>query len=221
LTIRYYDKADHGLQVGDHILLLSAMQDVADWASGLPYTAHSSPSVAGAQPTQTYAADMVARTYWFASGKIGLYIPLIALLILFLSLIASALYSFIGILQRKTGRSGKEHLPVPIARMNIASIMLILALVGLLAYVFSVAYLATNYTHNVLITYGGWVVIRVLALVAAWLSLLAFSRFLHSYKSGGEYSWGTAPFAMVGVTFFGQLTLLMSLAYWGVFPSLI
>ncbi|MBR6458772.1 MAG: prolyl oligopeptidase family serine peptidase [Actinomycetaceae bacterium] len=221
LTIRYYKDADHGLQIGDHVLLLSAMQDVADWVSGLPYTADSLPRIAGAQPTQTYMADIVTRTYWFASGSVGLYILAGALLLILLSLIMSAVYSLIHRVRRNHAEEGTQSEPVPMKAINIASAVLICAVIGLLAYMGALAYLATSYSHSILITYGGWLALCLLSLGAAWLSIIALSKVLSWYREEKGRAIALVPRCVVWTAFFGQLTLFMALAYWGVFPSLI
>lgn len=225
VTIRYYAKADHGLQIGNHTLLLSAMQDVADWVSGLPFTAHSLPHIAGTQPTQTYVADTVSRTHWFASGKINVYIPAGGVILIIFSLVTSGVYVLArrvrsAPMQESDQREEKRSV-LPIARINIASIVLIIAAAFLLAYILAVAYLATNYTQNNFVTYGGWIALRILALVAAWLSLVAFSKFFVHYRRMDAHEWGRMPLVIAGTALLGQIIFLMALAYWGVFPSLI
>lgn len=225
LTIRYYDGADHGLQNSEGVLLLSAMQDVADWIAGLPYTAYSLPHIAGAQPTQAYVADTVSRTRWFASGKVGLYFLVGALALIVFSLTVSALYwLFRRLRYTQAGQSehGEEKRPfLPVARINIASGVLLITVAGLLSYILAVAYLATNYTHNNLITYGGWVGLRILGLVAAWLSLVAFAKFVACYRNESTHERARMPLVIAGTALLGQLIFFMALAYWGVFPSLI
>lgn len=228
VTIRYYDKANHGLELADHTLVLSAMQDVADWVSGMPYTAHSTPHIAGAKPTQAYVADTVNRASWFASGSMGLNILIGGVALILVSLITSALYALIRRYRRTRMVQSDKAPALPMARINGASLVLLVAVLALLAYIVALAYLATNYSHNSFITYGGWAFLRILALLAAWLCVVAVSRFFARYTDGGEYAGDEngkkkprLALVVACAAFLGQLTLLLALAYWGVFPSLI
>lgn len=228
VTIRYYDKANHGLELADHTLVLSAMQDVADWISGMPYTAHSVPHIAGAKPTQAYVADTVNRASWFASGSMGLYILIGGVALVLASLIASALYALICRYRHPHVGQGDTTTVLPMARVNGASLVLLVAVLALFAYIVALAYLATNYSQNSLITYGGWAFLRILALFAAWLCVIAVSRFYARYTGGGgdadsanSQKKPRLPLVIACAAFLGQLTLLLALAYWGVYPSLI
>lgn len=213
-TIRYYEDADHGLQV-DHVLVLTAMRDIGDWVRGLPATAGAAPRIAGAQPTQEYQAGAVEHTRWFAQGNTGLSI-------LARAFIASAGgLILLGLMSLVTHRRASDGLIRPPGRpLALSGVLTLTASIALVAYMLAVAYLATNYERNALIVQGGWVSVRLLALFAAWRFVVAAFAWREARNAAPE-ARNARPATVVGaITGLGQLTLLMALAYWGVFPSI-
>ena len=81
-------------------------------------------------------------------------------------LAAAGLGWAVGQLPRLRGRRGL-HLPDPVGRWSAAlGLSVIASWVLYLAYILLVARLATSYSSNWLISYGGWLAAQLMALVA-------------------------------------------------------
>lgn len=203
LTVRYYDGANHGLKIND-VLQRAPMQDTADWINGLPSTAIALPHIAGAQPTQLYKGQRIASAPKFASGMH--FVVAFGSGIAFLAV--SLILTVINLLRR---RHAKVFRP-----LHRASMAVIAAWVVLLMYIVVVAYYATSYQRNDAVIQLGWLAVEAVALFAAWtmVSLCLCRRHTRDKTSGS---------ARVAVVFgvVGQIVLLIMLAYWGTYPSLL
>ena len=108
----------------------------------------------------------------------------------------------IGQLPRLRGRRGL-HLPDPVGRWSIAlGLSVIASWVLYLAYILLVARLATSYSSNWLISYGGWLAAQLMALVAVVILVKLVGRIWlvrghHRRGRHGGGRWLTAPSALV------------------------
>ena len=225
LTVRYYEGANHGLRLGastDGDLAPGVARDLARWVVGLPGTADAAPHVAGATPTQAYWARTPDPTRWYASGDL-----MLAAFILGFGLLAlGGVVWGVGQAPRLRGRRG-IHLPDPIGRWTASLVLSIVAAwVLYLAYILGVISLATSYRTNHLFSYGGWVLVQMVALSTVVLGVKLTQRawlmrghVRHGREEGGR--WLTGPAACVlGSALSGTALLLAALAYWGLFPIL-
>ena len=225
LTVRYYEGANHGLRLGastDGDLAPGVARDLARWVVGLPDTADAAPHVAGATPTQAYWARTPDPTRWYASGDL-----MLAAFILGFGLLALGCVVWgVGQAPRLRGRRG-IHLPDPIGRWTASLVLSIVAAwVLYLAYILGVISLATSYRTNHLFSYGGWVLVQMVALSTVVLGVKLTQRawlmrghVRHGREEGGR--WLTGPAACVlGSALSGTAVLLAALAYWGLFPIL-
>lgn len=208
LTVRYYKGASHGLKVGK-VLLIPPMQDVSDWVNGLPSTAHAKPRVAGARPVQAYMGGKVAPAPKLASGMSIVLIVATGLL-----LVSSAgLLSLAGMLRRR----GRRLIDLRGCGrwLHSASAGICLACVVFVAYIVTLAYYATSYQRNSVVVQGGWLLCQATALSAAWLFVGVPFRWR---EAPGRLSWPARATMAIGLA--GQAVLFLSLAYWGLYPSL-
>ena len=225
LTVRYYEGANHGLRLGastDGDLAPGVARDLARWVVGLPGTADAAPHVAGATPTQAYWARTPDPTRWYASGDL-----MLAAFILGFGLLAlGGVVWGVGQAPRLRGRRG-IHLPDPIGRWTASLVLSIVAAwVLYLAYILGVISLATSYRTNHLFSYGGWVLVQMVALSTVVLGVKLTQRawlmrghVRHGREEGGR--WLTGPAACVlGSALSGTAVLPAALAYWGRFPIL-
>ncbi|SDM73630.1 alpha/beta hydrolase family protein [Actinomyces ruminicola] len=228
-TVRYYDGANHGLKLGittDGSLAPGVTRDLSRWVAGLPETADAEPHVAGATPTQAYWAQTPDPTRWYASGDL----MLATLIIGFGLMVLSGLVWLLGQGPRLRGRRGL-HLPDPIGRWSVSLCLSVTAAwVLYVVYILGVASLATSYRTNHLFSYGGWVVVQLVAFVAVVILVkLAYRARLmraaaHAANRGhGEKGrWLTIPAAgVLTAVLIGATVLLVAIAYWGLFPMLV
>ena len=225
LTVRYYEGANHGLRLGastDGDLAPGVARDLARWVVGLPGTADAAPHVAGATPTQAYWARTPDPTRWYASGDL----MLAAFSLGFGLLALGGVVWGVGQAPRLRGRRG-IHLPDPIGRWTASLVLSVVAAwVLYLAYILGVVSLATSYRTNHLFSYGGWVLVQMVALSTVVLGVKLTQRawlmrghVRHGREEGGR--WLTGPAACVlGSALSGTAVLLAALAYWGLFPIL-
>lgn len=217
LTVRYYEDADHGLQVKG-VLVGAAMQDTSDWINGLPYSAGAAPHIAGDQPTQTYQAGTVARPHWFASGPFAIWTLFIGLILT----VSGIVLTILGAIRIRSWRLW-DFRGCGLA-VSLASFAVLGAWVVALGYVGAVATLALTYQQNRLIVQGGWLLVQAVGFVAAWMMVrVPFAWHEAHYPTDGSRVHTLSGLAnvIVVVSFFGQLTLLFALAYWGIYPSLL
>ena len=226
LTVRYYAGANHGLKSGtttDGPLAPGVARDLTRWVTGLPATADAAPHVAGAAPTQAYWARTPDPTRWYASGDL-----MLAGVVGGPALLAAAGLGWaVGQLPRLRGRRGL-HLRGRVGRWSAAlGLSVIASWVLYLAYILLVARLATSYSSNWLISYGGWLAAQLMALVAVVILVKLVGRIwlVRGHHRRGRHAggrWLTAPSALVLLCVLaGAVVLLVGLAYWGLFPMLL
>lgn len=210
-TVRYYEGANHGIKVDDELVPEFA-RDLVGWVQGLPGTGDAPPRVAGDEPYQRFLAAPVERPRWYAEGDLlvaGLAAAFLAVLV------GPVLWA----VRRARGRRERALAPGlrgPLVAMAAGAV---LTLVLLVAYLLSVAYLAQNYRTSTLLVQGGWLTIRLLGIGTVVAGVVLVYRMIDGRRLraepaartlAGEWTLATA----VG----GSVLLLLSLAYWGVFP---
>ena len=226
LTVRYYDGANHGLKIGTSAsgqLAPGVARDLSRWVLGQPDTAAATPHVAGATPSQTYWADPVPSTRWYASGDLIVWGLLGGILLVLGALVGWVL----GQLPRLWHRRGL-HLPDPIGRWTASLCLAILATwVLYAAYLVAVARLALGHESNPWVSYGGCFVVLAAALGTIVILVRLTQRIWdmrghvrHGRDEGRR--WLTpAAWAVLVAARLGTLVLLVDLGYWGLFPQLI
>ncbi|WP_082160021.1 alpha/beta hydrolase family protein [Actinobaculum suis] len=212
LTIRYYEGADHGLQLNRKTLSEAAMQDVSDWVNGLPYTANSQPRVAGGQPNQQYQAGAVQEVPTFLNGEVVLAVMAAGILLAALAW----LLQLIGLIRvgnrgplAKCGGSGGQ--------LNRSLAWTVITWVAYLWYVLLIARIALNYQQDRLLVQGGYLIIVLLALSAAWWFVSWLFRWAEVSKQSGMNAFGQVISA---VALLSQIALLLTLGYWNAFPGI-
>ncbi|WP_308121826.1 alpha/beta hydrolase family protein [Actinotalea ferrariae] len=210
-TVRYYEDANHGIKV-DGVLVPEFARDLVDWVHGLPEAGDARPRVAGDEPYQRFVAAPVERPRWYAEGDL-----LVAALAA--ALLAVLVGPVLWVVRRARGRRERALAPGirgPLATMAAGAVG---TLVLLVAYLLSVAYLAQNYRTSTLLVQGGWLTVRLLGVTAVVAGVVLVYRILDGRRlraepaartAAGEWTLATA----VG----GAVLLLLTLAYFGVFP---
>ena len=88
---------------------------------------------------------------------------------------------------------------------------------ALVWYLVAIARIAMDYQHNALIVQGGWLVVRVLGLWVVVAAVLLGRRMLDVRASGRRVAPGVTRLVGTWAGAVGTVTLLVVLAYWGVF----
>ncbi len=213
-TVRYYEGADHGIRV-DGVVVHDFLRDLSVWVLGLPETGHAAPRIAGAEPHQRFLAAPVDRPRWYAEGDL-----LVALLVLsLLALATPPLVWLIRRVRRVRGPALAEGVVLPLTVMSVSALA---SFVSFVVYLLVVANLAQNYRTSTLLVQGGWLGVRLLAL----LSVIAGVVLAYRIKDGRRRSGRPAALAPEGRwclagSLLGSGILLLLLGYWDVFPTLL
>ncbi|WP_124039393.1 alpha/beta hydrolase family protein [Neoactinobaculum massilliense] len=214
LTVRYYKNADHGLQTNRKALDKHAMRDIATWVNGLPFSATASPHVAGATPQQEFQAaafQIGARgtagpaAVWVLVGGVGL-------------IVVGGLLGLATLIRRRGRRLGSFRGAG--AATAWGSVFSVVSWVALFAYLLVVVYIATHYEQNLWAVRGGWLVVRVLALLAVWFMVSACVHWVTGRRRNPATSAGPLAVIAFGTSILGQFLLLLALGYWNVLPAL-
>ena len=89
--------------------------------------------------------------------------------------------------------------------------------VALVWYLVAMARVAMDYQHNALVVQGGWLLVRGLGIWVVVALVLLGRRMLDVRISGRRVSPGVVRLVGTWCAGFGTLTLLVVLAYWGVY----
>ncbi|MEU4362991.1 alpha/beta hydrolase [Promicromonospora sp. NPDC023987] len=242
VTVRFYDRANHGINVETPEGLLlhpDFAADVADWLLGLPATASAPPQVAGAQPEQLYLAAPVAQPHWYGDGDwlVGVVVTAGGLLVVGPLLVGGAALRG-RLARRRSGRPGARLAPglrVPLTGLGVGAVV---TTVGLGVYLVAVARLALDYEKDALVVQGGWIAVRLLGIATVVAAALLLDRVRD--LRGGVVLVGAAELPSrddpveadrtaasrasaavvrtgVGATVLGSTALLVTLAYWGAY----
>nr|WP_139224419.1 prolyl oligopeptidase family serine peptidase [Cellulomonas marina] len=222
VTVRYYAGASHGLRVHGEVSA-DFLRDLTGWVAGLPATAGSAPRIAGAQPVQTYLAGPVPQPRWLRDGTVVLGTVAAGAVLL---LLAPAAVGVDRALDPWRRRRAARHGTAPVLRRFAAGIrdpLLVLALATVLTvaalvwYLTSVAQLALDYERNALVVQGGWVLVRVVGLVAVVAGVLLVRRVRALRRAGQRAAPGAVRAGALSLVVVAAAVLLVVLAYWGVF----
>jgi hypothetical protein len=237
VTVRFYERANHGINVETPqglVLHPDFAADVAGWVLGLPRTASATPRVAGAQPEQLYLAAPVPQPQWYGDGDwlVGVVITAGGLLVVGPLLVGGAL--LVGrAARRRSGRPGTHLVPglrAPLAGLGVGAAA---TTIGLVVYLAAVARLALDYEKDALVVQGGWIGVRLLGIATVVAAAVLVNR-VQSLRGGVALTAGTeAPSRITVVenaraatavvttgfwlTVLGAAALLVTLAYWGVY----
>lgn len=229
VTARFYAGADHGMWVADGVLAPGFVQDVSDWFTNLPHTASAEPRVAGEQPVQRYLASQVPQTLWF--NDLGLVVTQIVTAAIFI-LVAIVI---VPVMRWWGKRAGWPEHRLPAITTQIRKPLFGVAygamatLVALVIYLIMVARIAMDYTQAPIRVQGGWIIIRALAIITAFLLAVLLNRVVqiraerkHLPKAqwAQEKLWyvrGVAGVIATTLVCVGSGILLLMLAYWGVY----
>jgi dienelactone hydrolase len=241
VTVRFYDHANHGINVETPdglVLHPDFATDVADWVLGLPATASAQPQLAGAQPRQDYLAAPVPQPQWYGDGDwlVGVVITAAGLLLVGPLLVGGT--ALAGRLARRRSGHAGTHLALglraPLAGLAIGAVV---TTVGLAVYLAAVARLALDYEKNALVVQGGWIGVRLLGIATVVAAALLINR-LRDLRgrvvrpAGAGTGTGTAQRITVAekagaagvvvrvgfwATVLGATALLVTLAYWGAY----
>ncbi|WP_367188120.1 alpha/beta hydrolase family protein [Cellulomonas sp. 73-92] len=225
VTVRYYEGADHGLRV-DKQVLPQFMDDLSGWVLGLPGTGTSGPVVAGAQPVQLYLAAPVPQPRWLGDGDV-----LVAIVMGAAGLIAlpgvvvvgdRVVRGVVGTVRRRRrpGRPAPQgpRWPSGIAwRVAAVGAGVVATVVALVWYLVAIARIAMDYQHNALVVQGGWLLVRGLGIWVIVAIVLLARRMVDVRAKGGRIAPGIVRLAATWCIGLGTATLLVILAYWGVY----
>lgn len=229
VTVRYYEGANHGMNVGGHLAPEFA-RDVAAWIQGLPETATAPPQIAGAVPHQNFLAAPVPEPAWFGNGDIvfGTVLGAAGLLVVG-ALVLTAAGVRARVVRRRTGTPGARLAPALLVPLGILAAGSALTTVALVAYLVAVARLAMDYERDALVVQGGWIGVRVLGLATLVGAALLVNRMggrrgaVADRAAGAERPAGAdrVVATTVATAFWAvcaaSTALLLTLAYWGVY----
>lgn len=222
VTVRYYAGADHGIRVGGSPTP-EFLRDLAGWVLGLPETGGASPRVAGAEPSQAYAAGPVPQPRWLRDGTalLVLVIGAPALMLLCALAVGATRVLHRTPLGRRRGtgepppsRRFAPGVAVRLAALGTATVATVAALVW---YLLSVARLALDYQRDSWVVQGGWLGVRVLGVVAVLAVVLLAHRVHDAREEGVPLAPGVVRGVAAGGVLGASAVLLVLLAYWGVF----
>lgn len=245
VTVRFYERANHGINVETPdglVLHPDFAADVADWVLGLPRTASAPPQVAGAQPEQLYLAAPVPQPHWYGDGDwlVAVVVTAAGLLVLGPLLMGGTMLAGrLGRAGRRSGRAGirlTTGLRTPLVLLGVGAVA---TTAGLATYLVSIARLALDYEKDALVVQGGWVGVRVLGIVAVVGAALLLSR-VRDLRGRVIVPAQAAPGTLIGpvensyrpratstavtlgtvgfwAVVLGAVALLVTLAYWGVY----
>lgn len=237
-TVRFYDRANHGINVETPeglVLHPDFAADVADWVLGLPATSSAPPKVAGAQPEQLYLAAPVPQPQWYGDGDwlVAVVVTAGGLLLVGPLLVGGPALGD-RLVRRRSGRQGVRLAPglrAPLAGLGVGSAA---TMIGLAVYLAAVARLALDYEKDAIVVQGGWIGVRLLGVVTVVAAALLLNRvrdlrgrLVSAGESPGEAS-RTSPAPRTSraavvvstgfwLTVLGATALLVTLAYWGAY----
>ena len=123
--------------------------------------------------------------------------------------------------RRVRGRRGAvlaDGVRWPLAAMTVSAVA---GFVLLVVYLLAVANLAQNYRTNAFVVQGGWLAVRMLAVVSVVAGVVLVFRVLDGRRAGrtGAALTQTGRWCLAGAVT-GSAVLLVQLGYWGAFPTL-
>lgn len=247
VTVRYYEKATHGLRVDDEIVP-SFLRDMAAWVTGLPKTAGAAPKVAGDQPTQTFLAMPVPEPRWLHNGDVVMVTIiascLVVLLAGFVAPVARVAEAVATRRRSASGRAATSHAAAVapagsarttdpdeprgpahvrryapgVARWATAlGVGVVVTVVGFVWYIMAIARLALDYTSNGLVVTGAWIGIRAFGILVVAAAVLLARSMRRNRLRGVPVAPGAARGTALVALIAASGVLFVVLAYWGVY----
>ncbi|WP_418276535.1 alpha/beta hydrolase family protein [Isoptericola jiangsuensis] len=214
-------------------------RDLAAWVHGLPGSATAEPVVAGATPEQLYLAAPVPQPRWWGNGDVVVAAVVAGGGLVLVGLLTGAVGAFVRRLRRRGARGSARTARAPagplpdgpspagperatglaLALLGIGSVVTVVVLA---AYLVAVARLAMDYERDALIVQGGWIAVRLLgvaAVVGAALLVGRLRQVRQGRKEGHDVALARGGVAHVTLwcVVVGSTSLLLTLAYWGVY----
>lgn len=224
LTVRYYAGANHGIKI-DGQLVDDFLRDTAAWITGLPETAHRSPAIAGAQPTQQYLAITPPAAPWFASGNLIVYTALAGPLVAAAGVVIGVPVWAVGALRARSNFTRRANLAAArslrrnLLRIVFAALLAIIASWTLyIAYLASVASLAVNYQTSTMVVNGGWIFCHLTSIGAVAVFVTAIRAGWYSLRYRIAMPLGLT---IITVSALGATVIMCIVgAYWGLFSPM-
>lgn len=230
VTVRYYEGADHGLRVRDgtdhHPLHPDVVPDLAAWVQGQPGTADAAPQVAGATPEQLYLAAPVPQPRWWGNGDVVVAAVLGGAGLIVLALVS---WGVVAVLRRvrRLARphphgSADDFAPGVGGALVVLGVGSVATTGALAVYLLLVARLAFDYQRNDLVVQGGWITVRLLGVVTAVAAAVLLQRVADvrsTRRPAGSVgvARGVPARVVLWCVVAGSASLLLTLAYWGVY----
>ncbi|MFI6456079.1 alpha/beta hydrolase family protein [Streptosporangium amethystogenes] len=212
-TIRYLDRADHGMRVHGGPFAPGYLQTLANWVLGLPGTARPAVRIAGATPIQRLEASDVPAAPWYAGGTVvGLTLCLAA--------VGYVVGPVAEMVVRLRGRSPAAEANAriwPPVRRRLRRMAWTGAglLVSVVAFITLLVLFSVNQAGAWPAVLTGWLVIRILALLMLLQEVTGVAAVVAGLREGWEPS-RPQSFAIAGVLG-GTALLLVAAAYYGLF----
>jgi dienelactone hydrolase len=233
VTVRYYGGANHGIRVGAPgtddakpqdlpALHPDFPRDVATWVQGLDGTAAAEPTVAGESPDQVYLAAPVPQPGWWGNGDVVLATVVVGAGLVGVGLLVSAGAAIVRLVRRRRASPTGRVAPGIGLALLLLGLGSVATTVVLAVYLAVVARLAMDYGRNALVVQGGWVLVRLLgiaAVVGAALLLVRLRTVRQERKAGDDVALvrGGVAHVTLWCVVVGATSLLLTLAYWGVY----
>ncbi|MEV0583291.1 prolyl oligopeptidase family serine peptidase [Nonomuraea sp. NPDC050310] len=213
-TIRFLDQADHAMRVGGGPFAPGYLETLANWIKGLPGTGKPELHLAGATPVQRFQAADVPAAPWYAGGTmLGLTICLAAV-----GYVAGPVAELVVRLRGGPPPPAQSHaaLWAPIRkrlrRMAWTGLGL---LVSVVAFITLLVMFSVNQAGAWPAVLGGWLVVRVLAVLMLLQEVTAVATVITALREGLlPTRWQHV--AVAGVLG-GTGLLLVAAAYYGLF----
>ena len=210
--IRFFAGADHGLRASDGGFVPGYLDTMVAWVKGLPATAEPAPEtqIAGATPVQRYAAHEPPAPPPYATTTA----LAVALGLAGTGFLASLIAAFV------TGRGGKPADDAE-AWLRIRSLLRWLAVSGVSTHLLfnltlgASIVIALTQTGSPLVVNGGWLFVRLVALVNVALAVASPEAVVSAGRDGWRPN-GAQAVSLVG-SFGATGILLLVAAYWGLF----
>ena len=215
--IRFFAGAGHGLRVSDGGFAPGYLETTGEWVKGLPATAEPPPGtqIAGATPVQRYAAD--------AGPSPPPYATVPALVAAFGLASAGFLAGPVAALITHRWRGGTGKLAGDAETwQKIRRLLRWLAVSAISThFLFNLLLgagiaLALTQTGSPLVVNGGWLVVRLAALLTVVLAVASADAAVSAARNNGWRPTGVQAVSLVG-SLGATGVLLLVAAYWGLF----
>lgn len=211
-TIRYLDRADHGMRLHGGPFVPGYLPTLANWILGLPDTAAPSVHIAGATPVQRLEASDVPAAPWYAGGTVlGLGLCLAAV-----GYVVGPVAEMVVRLRGRSPAEANARVWPPIHRRLRRMVWTGVGLLfSVLAFITLLVLFSVNQAGAWPAVLTGWLVIRILALLMLLQEITGMAAVVTGLREGWEPSRPQA-FAIAGVLGSTGL-LLVAAAYYGLF----